>query len=269
MMHLVTEYDVDGFRFDAPTYNFFANWAPWAKARAFMSPLGCIPLFVDMRYDIKTTKPDALMYTEPSGHLLRRSMDVNYNYDEQWLVSALLQQTHTGRAVANARDFMNWIQDRDDFLPEGSHTAHHIDSHDTFWWPQWGKKWRREQYPIEAVQALAATFLSLDGPYMMFTGGEEGIEEVLSGFLSVRNNHRDLWAVRGRFDTDSDSSGDLVIVRRENSSGTLVALVNMSATHARQVPATYDQSAFSPALQIRASGDTVEPFGILVLAESR
>jgi glycosidase len=269
MMHLVTEYDVDGFRFDAPTYNFFANWAPWAKARAFMSPLGCIPLFVDMRYDIKTTKPDALMYTEPSGHLLRRSMDVNYNYDEQWLVSALLQQTHTGRAVANARDFMNWIQDRDDFLPEGSHTAHHIDSHDTFWWPQWGKKWRREQYPIEAVQALAATFLSLDGPYMMFTGGEEGIEEVLSGFLSVRNNHRDLWAVRGRFDTDSDSSGDLVIVRRENSSGTLVALVNMSATHARQVPAAYDQSAFSPALQIRASGDTVEPFGILVLAESR
>jgi glycosidase len=269
MMHLVTEYDVDGFRFDAPTYNFFANWAPWAKARAFMSPLGCIPLFVDMRHDIKTTKPDALMYTEPSGHLLRRSMDVNYNYDEQWLVSALLQQAHTGRAVANARDFMNWIQDRDDFLPEGSHTAHHIDSHDTFWWPQWGKKWRREQYPIEAVQALAATFLSLDGPYMMFTGGEEGIEEVLNGFLSVRNKHRDLWAVRGRFDTDSDSSGNLVIVRRTNTSGALVTLVNMSGTNAQQVPAAYGQSEFSTALQIRASGDTLEPFGILVLAASQ
>ena len=269
MMHLVTEYDVDGFRFDAPTYNFFANWATWAKARAFMSPLGCIPLFVDMRHDIKTTKPDALMYTEPSGHLLRRSMDVNYNYDEQWLVSALLQQAHTGRAVANARDFMNWIEDRDDFLPEGSHTAHHIDSHDTFWWPQWGKKWRREQYPIEAVQALAATFLSLDGPYMMFTGGEEGIEEILNGFLSIRNKHRDLWALRGKFDTDSDSSGDLVIVRRENTSGALVALVNMSATNAHQVPAAYGQPDFNTALQIRASGDTLEPFGILVLASSQ
>ncbi len=268
MMHLVTEYDVDGFRFDAPTYNFFANWAPWAKARAFMSPLGCIPLFVDMRHDIKTAKPDALMYTEPSGHLLRRSMDVNYNYDEQWLVSALLQKAHTGRAVANAKDFMKWIKDRDDFLPQGAHTAHHIDSHDTFWWPQWGKKWRREQYPIEAVQALAATFLSLDGPYMMFTGGEEGIEDVLTSFLRVRNTYRGMWAVRGEFDTESDSSGDLVIVRRTTTAGSLVTIVNMSAHEPRQVPSPYADPAWREEFQIRASGTTVEPFGILVLTPS-
>jgi hypothetical protein len=268
MMHLVTEYDVDGFRFDAPTYNFFANWAPWAKARAFMSPLGCIPLFVDMRHDIKTAKPDALMYTEPSGHLLRRSMDVNYNYDEQWLVSALLQKAHTGRAVANAKDFMKWIKDRDDFLPQGAHTAHHIDSHDTFWWPQWGKKWRREQYPIEAVQALAATFLSLDGPYMMFTGGEEGIEDVLTSFLRVRNTYRGMWAVRGEFDTESDSSGDLVIVRRTTTAGSLVTIVNMSAHEPRQVPSPYADAAWREEFQIRASGTTVEPFGILVLTPS-
>lgn len=265
MMHLVTEYDVDGFRFDAPTYNFFANWAPWAKARAFMSPLGCIPLFVDMRHDIRAEKPDALMYTEPSGHLLRRSMDVTYNYDEQWLVSALLQGTHTGRAVANARDFMIWMTDRDDFLPEGSHTAHHIDSHDTFWWPQWGKKWRREQYPIEAVQALAATFLSLDGPYMMFTGGEEGIEEVLRGLLSIRNTHRDLWSKRGAFDTEADPSGDLVIVRRDGTQGSLVTMVNMSGTESRPVPAAYTGATWSTAWQVRASNSSLEPFGILAL----
>jgi glycosidase len=265
MMHLVTEYDVDGFRFDAPTYNFFANWAPWAKARAFMSPLGCIPLFVDMRHDIKTTKPDALMYTEPSGHLLRRSMDVNYNYDEQWLVSALLQQAHTGRAVANARDFMNWIADRDDFLPEGSHTAHHIDSHDTFWWPQWGKKWRREQYSIEAVQALAGAFLSLDGPYMMFTGGEEGIEEVLDALLSLRNTHRELWSKRGVFDTEGDTSGDLVIVRRDSGKKSLVTIVNMSGTESRPVPAAYTGAGWNQEWQVRASNSSLEPFGILVL----
>jgi glycosidase len=269
MMHLVTEYDVDGFRFDAPTYNFFANWAPWAKARAFMSPLGCIPLFVDMRHDIKTTKPDALMYTEPSGHLLRRSMDVNYNYDEQWLVSALLQGAHTGRAVANAKDFMKWISDRDDFLPEGSHTAHHIDSHDTFWWPQWGKKWRREQYPIEAVQALAAAFLSLDGPYMMFTGGEEGIEEVLHGLLSLRNNHRELWAKRGVFDTDADPSGDLVIVRRDGTQDSLVTIVNMSADESRPVPAEYTGANWSAAWHVRGSNSSLEPFGILALTATR
>jgi glycosidase len=269
MMHLVTEYDVDGFRFDAPTYNFFANWAPWAKARAFMSPLGCIPLFVDMRHDIKTTKPDALMYTEPSGHLLRRSMDVNYNYDEQWLVSALLQQAHTQRAVRNAKDFMNWIADRDDFLPRGSHTAHHIDSHDTFWWPQWGKKWRREQYPIEAVQALASAFLSLDGPYMMFTGGEEGIDDVLRHFLRLRNTHRDMWSMRGDFDTESDPSGDLVIVVRQTTASTLVTVVNMSATHTHPLPDTYRGNRWNTQFQIRATGDAVEPFGVVAVTAPR
>ena len=160
---------------------------------------------------------------------------------------------------------MNWITDRDDFLPEGSHTAHHIDSHDTFWWPQWGKKWRREQYSIEAVQALAATFLSLDGPYMMFTGGEEGIEEVLHGFLALRNTHRDLWSRRGAFDTESDPTGDLVIVRRDSSEGSLVTLVNMSGAESRPVPAPYTGSTWSATWQVRASTSSLEPFGILAL----
>ncbi len=261
MMHLVREYDIDGFRFDAPTYNFFANWAPWAKARAFMSPLGCVPLFVDMRHDIKAEKPDALMYTEPSGHLLRRSMDVNYNYDEQWLVSALLAGAHSERAVRNARDFMLWMQDRDDFLPEGSHTAHHIDSHDTFWWPQWGKKWRREQYPIEAVRALAATFLSLDGPYMMFTGGEEGIEPILESLLRARNSHLGHWATRGVFDTESDPSGDLLIVRRVADGSEFVSVVNLSAGDERALPKDL-QSGYVAVVEQGLSGHTLAPHGI-------
>jgi len=263
MMHLVNEYDIDGFRFDAPTYNFFANWAPWARARAFMSPLGCVPLFVDMRHDMRAAKPDSLLYTEPSGHLLRRSMDVNYNYDEQWLVSALMQGIHAGRAVRNGRDFMLWMQDRDDFLPVGSHTAHHIDSHDTFWWPQWGKKWRREQYSIDAVKALAATFLALDGPYMMFTGGEEGLEKELSQLLSFRNTHREFWAVRGEFDTAADSSGNLVIVRRKVDDREVVCIVNPSGTTAVKIPKNYSsgwQNAFTHGLQI----NELEPFGFVV-----
>ena len=262
MMHLVHEYDIDGFRFDAPTYNFFANWAPWARARAFMSPLGCVPLFVDMRHDMRAAKPDSLLYTEPSGHLLRRSMDVNYNYDEQWLVSALMQGNHAGRAVRNGRDFMLWMQDRDDFLPVGSHTAHHIDSHDTFWWPQWGKKWRRDQYSIDAVKALAATFLALDGPYMMFTGGEEGLESELSQLLTFRNAHRELWAVRGEFDTEADSSGSLVIVRRKVDDREAVCIVNTSGTMAVGIPHDYSsgwQNAFAHGL----SGSELGPFGFL------
>lgn len=259
MMNLIRNYDVDGFRFDAPTYNLFANWAPWARARAFMSPLGCIPLFVDMRHDIRKEKPDALLYTEPSGHLLRRSMDVNYNYDEQWLVSALMTGSRAKRAVANGRDFMIWIKDRDDFLPVGSHTAHHIDSHDTFWWPQWGKKWRREQYSTTHTKALAASFLALDGPYMMFTGGEEGIEKELSDMLNFRNKHQDFWATRGEFDLEADSTGHLIIVRREVEGKHVVTIVNTSTDKKVPIPAAY--GGWNLGAQSGVSGGELEPLG--------
>ena len=158
---------------------------------------------------------------------------------------------------------MLWMQDRDDFLPIGSHTAHHIDSHDTFWWPQWGKKWRRDQYPIDAVKALAATFLALDGPYMMFTGGEEGVESELSQLLTFRNNNRELWAVRGEFDTEADASGHLVIVRRKVHNHEAVCIVNTSSTMAVEIPSNYSsgwQNAFAEGL----SGSELGPFGFLV-----
>ena len=261
MMNLIRNYDVDGFRFDAPTYNFFANWAPWAKSRAFMSPLGCIPLFVDMRHDMKREKPDALLYTEPSGLLLRRSMDVNYNYDEQWLVSALMSGSGAERAVRNGRDFMTWIQDRDDFLPIGAQTAHHIDSHDTFWWPQWGKKWRREQFSITATKALAASFLALDGPYMMFTGGEEGIEEALGGLLNFRNDNKDLWEAKGQFDTQSDPTEQLIIVTRTLGNKQVVSIINTSTDKKAKLPAGY--LGLSSAVQNGVNNDQLEPLGYL------
>jgi glycosidase len=229
MLHLVLTLDVDGFRFDAPTYNNFPNWAEWSRARAGLSPLGCVPLFVDLRRELKELKPEALMYTEPSGHLLRRSMDLNYNYDEQWLVTAVSSSDGSPeRGVRTARQFMQWIEDRDHFLPVGGQTAHHIDSHDTFWWPQWGKKWRREQFGVDKVRALVCTFLALDGPYMMFTGGEEGIEQELRLLNGLRRSRPDLWATPLSFDTASDASGELFIARRTSDHDQLLVVVNLT-----------------------------------------
>lgn len=230
MLFLLNGLEVDGFRFDAPTYNEFANWAPWARHRASTSPLGCISLFVDIRRDIKQANPEALMYTEPSGHLLRRSMDLNYNYDEQWLVTALAKPEQAApRSVRTAREFAQWIQDRDAFLPPGSLTAHHIDSHDTFWWPAWGAKWRREQFSLSAVRALTAAFTALDGPTMMFTGGEEGIEDVLSAFNGSRRRFQHVW---DRPATFLLGGGDnlLHVLRRTVDGSSVEILVNLSGS---------------------------------------
>lgn len=189
MMNLVEKLDIDGFRFDAPTYNDFHNWAPWARYRAGASALACTGLFEKMRPIFKEKKPDFLFYTEPSGLSLRRSMDLNYNYDEQWLVTALANPaTRKPWGISSAKDLAAWMHDRDSVLPRGSMTAHHIDSHDTFWWPSWGSKWRREQFGIEYVRLLTTMFGLLPGPFMMFIGGEEGIEELLPMIAKIKKN---------------------------------------------------------------------------------
>jgi len=186
---LMNELNIDGFRFDAPSYNDFPNWATWARGRAGASALGCLGLFDRLRPVMKKINPQSLLYTEPSGHVFRQAMDLNYNYDEQWLVTAISEPSaQSAWGVRGAKDLATWVQERDRFLPNGSLTAHHIDSHDTFWWPSWGKKWRREQFDITKVRLLTLIFGSLPGPFMMFSGGEIGIEDLLPKLAKVKRS---------------------------------------------------------------------------------
>ena len=185
----MSELNIDGFRFDAPSYNDFPNWATWARGRAGASALGCLGLFDRLRPVMKKINPQSLLYTEPSGHVFRQAMDLNYNYDEQWLVTSLAdKKAQSAWGIRCAKDLASWVAERDRFLPNGSLTAHHIDSHDTFWWPSWGKKWRREQFDITKVKLLTLIFGSLPGPFMMFSGGEIGIEQLLPKLAAVKGS---------------------------------------------------------------------------------
>ena len=112
MQFLLAELQIDGFCFDAPTYNDFSNWAEWARQRAGMSAPAFVPLFEQLRPALKALNPEALMYTEPSGILLRRAMDLNYNYDEQWMVTAIMNPSAARPwGVTSARGMARWIQD--------------------------------------------------------------------------------------------------------------------------------------------------------------
>lgn len=228
MQFLLSELQIDGFRFDAPTYNDFPNWAEWARHRAGMSALACVPLFEQLRPALKSLNPESLMYTEPSGILLRRSMDLNYNYDEQWLVTAIMHPSEARPwGVKNARGVARWIQDRDAFLPRGAMTAHHIDSHDTFWWPSWGSKWRREQFALEEVRLLTVMFMSMPGPYMMFVGGEEGIEEILQGINALKRQTPAWAALEVFWLTDASIPESVFGILRRGKEHAVVTLVNL------------------------------------------
>ena len=212
---LMNELNIDGFRFDAPSYNDFPNWATWARGRAGASALGCLGLFDRLRPVMKKINPQSLLYTEPSGHVFRQAMDLNYNYDEQWLVTAISEPSaQSAWGVRGAKDLATWVQERDRFLPSGSLTAHHIDSHDTFWWPSWGKKWRREQFDITKVRLLTLIFGSLPGPFMMFSGGEIGIEQLLPKLAKVKRSKIWLTGEINWWTTATDPDGLFAISRK-------------------------------------------------------
>ena len=228
MIFLMKELQIDGFRFDAPTYNDYPNWADWASGRAGSSALGCVGLFQRLRPEIKSLKSDALMYTEPSGHLLRKSMDLNYNYDEQWLVTAIASSdSRRSVGIRNGRELARWMSDRDQLLPRGSMTAHHIDSHDTFWWPSWGIKWRREQFGLEMTRLLTCIFGSLPGPFMMFIGGEVGIDQLLPKISKLKLSEAYQYGETRWWDSDSTPE-ELFGITYQNFNKSKTMLVNTS-----------------------------------------
>lgn len=260
MAMLVERLGVDGFRFDAPTYNHFPNWSVETRERASASMLGCVSLFRRLRPLLKALDQSLMMYTEPSGVVLRESMDLNYNYDEQWLITAVLRprENESAWTVRDASEMALWLAERDAALPRGSLTAHHIDSHDTFWWPLPGGKWRREQFGVDATRALMSTFALCGGAFMMFVGGEQGIEDDLRRTLDLRRSRAELRDGEADYGAVRVSAADVfTVVRRLRDQATLV-VVNLSASAVR-TECTLTRDNFPPAPFDLYRGRTLKP----------
>jgi glycosidase len=264
MLDLVDRFQVDGFRFDAPTYNNFASWAPERRIRASAATLGCLTLFERLRPLLKGKNPDLMMFTEPSGLLLREFMDVNYNYDELWLLPAVLEPGVAGPgSVATGSDVAAWMDERQATLPADALTAHHIDSHDTFWWPPPGRKWRREQYGIPATRAWMWILALSGGPYMTFVGGEAGIEDDLRRTLRLRQARSELRVGAARFAAVSVDRPEVFAVVRECGPDATLVLVNLSAEPLTVratmtdglAPGRYEDY-YTPTRPMRAAGDS-------------
>ena len=186
---LIERFSIDGFRFDVPTYNTFANWSKTRRERASASTLGCISLFERLRRADQGQVSAGADVHRAVWRVASRSMDMNYNYDELWLVPALYgDDPRSGRGGGSGKQLARWLEERDATLPADAWTAHHLDSHDTFWWPAPGRKWRREpgRSGVPATRALMWCLALCGGPYMMFVGGESGMEEDLRRTMTLR-----------------------------------------------------------------------------------
>lgn len=233
-LELVRRLDIDGFRFDAPTYNEVPNWSPETEKRASASQLGAVEHFARLRPALKSLKPDAMLYTEPSGTLFRQTMDITYNYDEHWLIHAILRPQFALEknplGIRHAHDLAAWLRDKEASIPAGSITARHIDSHDTFWWPLPGFKWRREQYGLPATRALLATFSLIGGVYMTFVGGETELEDEIRRTNRLRDELPEIRVGKALYDGIRTDNEHVFAVAREHQGQVSLVLVNLSRT---------------------------------------
>jgi glycosidase len=197
LKHYITDLGVDGFRFDAPTWNCMPNWADGLPYRASTSYYGAYHLMRRVREAIKRSHPQAMLYTEPSGPLFRQSMDVTYNYDVEWLSGSLMkvvsERGYAGAGIYDGRRITAkqaglWLHYRSLALPPGSITVQHLDSHDTFWWGEMAQ-FRREAFGDEAARALFAMFALQGGGIMNYVGAERGSEVFYRRLLKLRRNH--------------------------------------------------------------------------------
>jgi glycosidase len=197
LKHYISDLGVDGFRFDAPTWNCMPNWDRELPYRASASYYGSYHLLMQVRKAIKEFHPDTLLYTEPSGPLFRHSMDVNYNYDAEWLTGSLMEVISErgfagsrmyGEGRINAKDIARWLHYQRLTLPRDSITVQHLDSHDTFWWGELAQ-FRHEAFGIEASRALFAMFALQGGGIMNYVGAERGSEAFYRRLLHLRQNN--------------------------------------------------------------------------------
>lgn len=226
---LVRRLGIDGFRFDAPGYNAFPNWSPRTRTRASVQQLGALTLFRRLRVALRELNPEAMLYTEENGPLWRQHMDLNYNYDEFWLPDSLFGagSEHPPSRVRHGRDLAEWMRERDGSLPVGSVTAHHLDSHDSFWFLLPGRQWRREQFGIDAARALMHAYALSGGPYMMFVGGEQGMVDEIRRVNRLRSTRPEL---RDGVVVAQSADDDAIYARRHRSALTeAIIAVNLSA----------------------------------------
>lgn len=185
---------VDGFRFDAPTWNSMPNWRRGQPDRPSAAYYASHPMLLRVRQALKASHPQALLFTEPGGPLFRSSMDLTYNYDEEWLSGSLLEVV-SPRGYAGSRTCCQqpltasqvaaWMHHRQQTLPPGSETVHHLDSHDTFWWGELAQ-FRREAFGDQAARAMFAFFALCGGGIMVYAGAEQGSEDFYRALLHLR-----------------------------------------------------------------------------------
>lgn len=236
--HYVSTLDVDGFRVDALTWNYFPNWEKGLSYPGYKSIDGCFQLFQAVRDAVWALKPGIAFYSETTGPLMARSFDLSYNYDEVWLYETLLPLQSWAQTTGNwnllpqgkrvnAREAAEWLELRQKVLPENWVKVHHADSHDTYEWGGLGA-FRRESMGTQQACALFAYCCFVEGAVMNYVGGEYGLQDSYRALISARKQHPALQHGSCLYTAVRAENPNLLFLLRRSAEETLLPVINFS-----------------------------------------
>ena len=222
LKYYISEYNIDGFRFDAPTFANQPNWAQNLPYPAGTSCLGAYKLLKNAQNEIRHIKPDILWHIETCGPLFSAFADLVYDYETHWLRTSLLE-THTGTAERsfefgnrkiNAAQLADWLEQHRLSLPPSHLVKNVFEGHGDWWYGEQGI-FQRDLFGIDAARALFAFCVFSEGAIMNFVGGEYGMESFCSQILKIRNE-RSIFQTSCKYSApESDNDMVLSIARKE------------------------------------------------------
>ncbi len=176
---------LDGIRFDAPSWNRATyRWKEDLGYRASWSTGAGNSMIREISDAVLRVNPDALMFSEGADIMSTSTGHLQYPYDEWSTLEALMSGIVS---VPQARSRLEFIRT---LRPTGSAVANWLDSHDSVWWPEEGKKWRREVYSLPLFRMMTCINALRGGAYMMYSGGEKNVEDLLPGLFALRQKDR-------------------------------------------------------------------------------
>jgi len=200
MIHLIRVLNVDGFRLDAQTWNFFPNWDPTIDRPPYAALYAGYRMIEEIGAKVAVQYPHKIMYTEGCGPLVARYHPYRYNYDYHWIYPAMatvidprgMSDKFWRKASENTlvwSDLAEWLEEAEAAIPDGIEVVHHTDSHDSHEWAGFHQgQFNREAFGLDAHRVFVGMAAFMKGGFMSFYGAELGNEAFYRRLLPLRHH---------------------------------------------------------------------------------
>ena len=240
LKYYISEYDVDGFRFDAPFFAAQPNWRKDLPYHAGESCLGGFHLLKAAQTELRKLKPEVLWQVETSGPLFSHFADLVYDYELHWLRTSMLEPMaeaferswEFGKRTIQAPEMAEWLNQWRLSCPPGHTTKHVFDGHGDWWYGEQGL-FQRDLFGIPAARVLFAFCAFSDGALMNFVGAEKGLEDTIVEILRLRALHKTLTAGKIEYFAPVSSNKKVLGIRRYDSSEEFRIFINFSKLEAK------------------------------------